>query len=68
MPKAGLLGARITGHCRVRPYPPGAEECERWKLEADPRHVEILVSQMGLGDEMSTLGVRMTDEDGRQRV
>ena len=68
MPKAGLLGARKTGHFRVRLYPPGAEEGERWELEADPRHVEILVSQMGLGGEMSSLGVRMTDEDGRQRV
>ena len=36
------------------------------ELEADPRHVEILVSQMGLGNEskaVSTLGVRMTHED-----
>ena len=35
-------------------------------MEARGRHVEILVSQMGLGDEckaVSTLGVRMTDED-----
>ena len=35
-------------------------------LEADPRHVEILVSQMGLSNEskaVSTLGVRTTDED-----
>ena len=29
----------------------GAEGGERWELEADPRHVEILISQMGLGDE-----------------
>ena len=39
---------------------------ERWELEADTRHVEILVSQKGLGDEskaMSTFGVRITDED-----
>ena len=28
-------------------YPPGAEGGERWDVEADPRHVEILVSQMG---------------------
>ena len=50
----------------LRLYPPGAEGGERWELEADPRHVEILVSQVGLGDEskpVSTLGVRMTDED-----
>ena len=32
----------------VRLYPPGAEGGERWEIEADPRHVEILVSQMGL--------------------
>ena len=30
----------------LRLYPPGAEGGERWELEADPRHVEILVSQM----------------------
>ena len=33
---------------------------------ADRRHVENLVSQMGLGNEseaVSTLGVRMIDED-----
>ena len=28
--------------------PTSAEGGERWELEADPRHVEILVSQMGL--------------------
>ena len=37
---------------------------------ADPRHVEILVSQMGLSNEskaVSTLGVRMTgEEDGKE--
>ena len=32
-----------------RLYPPGAEGGELWELEADPRHVEILVSQMELG-------------------
>ena len=50
----------------VRLYPPGAEGGERWEIEADPRHVEILVSQMGLNNEsqaVSTPGVRMTDED-----
>ena len=26
-------------------YPPGAEGGERWELEADARHVDILVSQ-----------------------
>ena len=35
----------------LRLYPPGAEGGERWELEADPRHVEILVSQMGLSNE-----------------
>ena len=30
---------RLQGH-----HPPGAEGCERWELEADPRHVEIRVS------------------------
>ena len=30
----------------LRLYPPGAEGGERWELEADPRHVDILVSQM----------------------
>ena len=51
----------------LRLYPPGAEGGERWELEADPRHVEILVSQMGLGDEsklVSTPAVRVTDENG----
>ena len=50
----------------LRPYPPDAEGGERWELEADPRHVEILVSQMGLSNEseaVSTLGVRTTDEE-----
>ena len=28
-------------------YTPGAEGGERWELEADPCHVEILISQMG---------------------
>ena len=39
-------------------------------LEADPRHMEILVSQVGLSDEskaVSTPGVRTTDEeDGKE--
>ena len=54
----------------LRPYPPGAERGERWKLEADPRHVEILASQMGLSNAskaVSTPGVRTTDgEDGKE--
>ena len=32
----------------LRPCAAGAEGGERWELEADPRHVEILISQMGL--------------------
>ena len=54
----------------LRVYLPGAEGGGRWELEADLRHVEILVSQMGLGDEskeVSTLGVRMNEEnDGKE--
>ena len=54
----------------LRLYPPGTEGGERWELEADPRHVEILVSQMGLSKEskaVSTPGVRTTDEeDGKE--
>ena len=48
----------------VRLHPLGAEGGERWEIEADSRHVEILVSQMGLNNEskaVSTPGVRMTD-------
>ena len=50
----------------LRLYPPGAERGERWELEVDPRHVEILASQMGLSNEskaVSSLGVRTTDEE-----
>ena len=40
------------------------------ELESDPRHVEILVSQMGLSNEskaLNTPGVRTTDEeDGKE--
>ena len=46
------------------PHPPGAEGGERCELGSDPRLVEIVVSQMGLGDEdeaLSTPGVRMTE-------
>ena len=54
----------------LRLYPPGAEGGERWELEADPRHVEILVSRMGPSNEskaVSTPGVRTTDEkDGKE--
>ena len=35
----------------LRLYPPGAERRERWEPEANPQHVVILVSQIGLGDE-----------------
>ena len=35
----------------LRLFPPGAEGGERWELEADPRRVEMLVSQMGLSDD-----------------
>ena len=57
-------GVHLNGLLRL--YPPGAEGGERWELEADPRHVEIMVSQMGLSDEsiaVSTPGVRTTDEE-----
>ena len=54
----------------LRLYPPGAEGGERWELEADPRHVEILVSQTGLSNESKAvliLGVRTIDEeDGKE--
>ena len=47
-----------------------AEGGERWELKADPRHMEILVSQKGLSNEskaVSTLVVRTTDEeDGKE--
>ena len=53
----------------LRLYPPGAEGVERWEL-ADPRHVEILVSRMGLSfgsKAVITRGVRPTDEeDGKE--
>ena len=47
----------------LRLCPPGAEGGVRWELETDPLSVEILISQMGLGDEseaVSTPGVRMS--------
>ena len=48
----------------AKAVPPGVEGGERWELEADTRHVEILVSQMGLGDQSKCPpDVRMTDED-----
>ena len=50
----------------LRLYLPGAERGKRSEIEADPRHVEILVSQMGLSDEskaVSTPDVRTTDEE-----
>ena len=55
----------------LRLHPPGAEGGERWELEADPRHVEMLVSQMGLSSEskaVSTPGVRTTDEEGGKEL
>ena len=54
----------------LRLYPPGAEGGERWELKADPQHVEVPVSQMGLSNEskaVSSLRVRTTDEeDGKE--
>ena len=54
----------------LRPYPPGAGGGERWEFEANPRHVEILVSQVGLNNEskaVSTPAMRTTDEeDGKE--
>ena len=44
----GDVQEAIRRNRMLRLYPPGAEGGERWKLEADPRHVEIQVSQMGL--------------------
>ena len=55
----------------VRLYPPGAEGGERWEIEADPRHVEILVSQMGLNNERKAVGtpsVTMTEEGGGKEL
>ena len=52
----------------LRLYPPGAQGGVRWELQADPRHVEILVSQMGLDDESNAVtarSARMTDDLGR---
>ena len=42
----------------LRLYSPGAEGGERWESEADPRHVEILVSQMGLSNESKAVSTR----------
>ena len=51
----------------IRWYPPGSAGGERIELEADPRHAEILVQQMGLGDGRSkpavTPGVKPADDD-----
>ena len=30
---------------RLRLHPPGAKGSERWELEADPRHVDVLMSR-----------------------
>ena len=54
-----------------RLYPPGAEAGERWETEAEPRHVEIQVSQMVLSNEskaVSTPGVRTFDEEDGQEL
>ena len=47
----------------LRLYPPGAEGGERWELEADPRHVETLVSQMGLGNESKAVSTSCCWDD-----
>ena len=39
-----------------------AEGGERWELEADPRHVEILVSQMGLSSESKAVSILGADD------
>ena len=53
----------------MRLYPPVAEGGERWELEGDPRHVEILVSQMGLSNESKAVsGVRTTDEENGKEL
>ena len=39
----------------LRLYPPGAEGGERRETEADPRHVEILVSRVGLSNESNAV-------------
>ena len=71
-PNVGMGDVQEAIHLNrlLRLYPPGAEGGERWELEADPRHVKILVSHVGLSNEskaVSTLGVRTTDEeDGKE--
>ena len=52
-PNVGMGDVQEAIHLNrlLRLYPPGAEGGERWELEADPRHVHILVSQMGLSNE-----------------
>ena len=65
-PEMGDVQEAIRLNRLLRRYPPGTQGCERWELETDPRHVEILITQMVLGDEsdaVSTPGVRMTDEN-----
>ena len=50
----------------LRLYPPVAEGGERWELQVDCRHVEILISQVGRSDEckaVCTPRVRLTEED-----
>ena len=54
----------------LRLYPPDTVGGERWELEADPRHVENLVSKVGLSNEskaVSTTGAQTADEeDGKE--
>ena len=68
-PNVEMGGVQEAIHLN-RLYLPGAEGGERCELEADPRHVELLVSQMGLSNEskaVSTPDVRTTDEeDGKE--
>ena len=51
-PKAEMGDVQEAIHLNklLRLYPPGVEGGVRWELETDPRSVEILISQMGLGD------------------
>ena len=66
----GVVQEAIHLNRLMRLFPPGAEGGEKWEIEADPRHVEILVSQVGLRNEskaVSTPGFWMTDEeDGKE--
>ena len=50
----------------LRQNPPGAEGGERWELEADPRHVEILVSQVELSNESKAVSTPGCKELGAE--